>query len=171
MPLKGFWGKLDKIVAGYCSAIGFLTPALVAFIVVFICVDVFCRSVFNKPINGSIEIVQCLIAAAGFAAMARTTYADRHIRIDSLVNSLPPKAGFVVDVVMDVLPMTVIPIVVYASIRRFLDSVSSGEVTQILEWPMWPFLFIMCLGYLGMLLAQIMVIVKRVKEGVRERES
>ncbi len=112
MPLKGFWGKVDKIVSGYCGAIGLLTPVLVAFIVVFICVDIFCRSVFNKPINGSIEIVQCLIAAAGFAAMARTTYADAHIRIDSLVNTLPPKAAFVLDVIMDILPMTVVPIVV-----------------------------------------------------------
>ncbi len=171
MPLKGFWGKVDKIVAGYCKGIGVLTPVLVTFIVVFICVDIFCRSVFNKPINGSIEIVQCLIAAAGFAAMARTTYVDGHIRIDSLVNSLPPKVSFIVDVVMDILPMTVIPIVVYASLTRFTTSLADEEVTSIVEWPMWPFLFIMFLGYLGMLLAQIMVIVKRIKEGVRKHES
>lgn len=171
MPLKGFWGKLDKVVAGYCNAIGVLTPVLVVFIVVFICVDIFCRSVFNAPINGSIEIVQCLIASAGFAAMARTTYADGHIRIDSLVNALPPKAGFVVDVVMDILPMTVIPIVVYASCNRFMDSLASREATTIVQWPMWPFLLIMVLGYIGMLLAQIMVIVKRIHEGVRKDEQ
>lgn len=169
MPeMEGFWGKIDKIVKGYCNAVGVLTPLLVAFIVVFICVDITCRSLFNSPINGSIEIVQCLIAAAGFAAMARTTYADGHIRIDSLVHSMPPVVGFIVDIVMDVLPMTVIPLVVAASFNRLFDAISSNEVTTIVKWPMWPFLAIMCIGYIGMLLAQIMVIVRRVKEGVRK---
>ena len=169
MPLKGFWGKVDKVVAAYCSVIGTLTPILVAFIVVFICVDIFCRSVFNSPINGGIEIVQCLIATAGFAAMTQTTYSDRHIRIDSLVNTLPPKVSFVVDVVMNILPLAVLPIVVYASVLRTAEAITTNEVTAIIQWPMWPFLIVMILGYFGMLLAQITVIVKRIKEGVQEK--
>ena len=166
---RGFWAAVDKFVNGYCSVVSILTPVLVASIVVLICVDIFCRSVFNKPINGSIEIVQCLIAAAGFAAMARTTYNDGHIRIDSLVNALPPKVSFVVDVVMDIIPLTVIPIVVYASLLRFVESVTSHEVSTIVKWPMWPFLLVMVIGYLGMFLAQIMVTVKRIHEGVRKK--
>lgn len=170
MPQKsGFWGTVDKIVNGYCNAVSILTPVLVVFIVVFICVDIFCRSVFNRPISGSIEIVQCLIASAGFAAVSRTTYNDSHIRIDSLVNALPPKVSFAVDVIMDVIPLTVIPIVVYASILRFSESFASREVTTIVKWPMWPFLLVMAIGYLGMFLAQIMVTVKRIHEGVRSK--
>ncbi len=167
--LDGFWGKLDKFVRGYCNIVGILTPVLVAAIVVFICIDIVCRSVFNSPINGGIEIVQCLIAAAGFAAMARTTYADGHIRIDSLVNTLPPKVSYVVDIVMNLIPMTVIPLVVFASFTRLFESIISNEVTTIVEWPMWPFLIIMCIGFVGMFLAQIMVIVRRIKEGVQEK--
>lgn len=166
---NGFWETVDKIVDGYCNVVSILTPVLVAFIVVFICVDIFCRSMFNRPINGSIEIVQCLIAAAGFAAMARTTYNDGHIRIDSLVNALPPKMSFAVDVIMDVIPLTVIPIVVYASVLRLSEALASNEVTTIVNWPMWPFLLIMVIGYLGMFLAQIMVTVKRIHEGVRKK--
>lgn len=170
MPIMdGFWGKLDKFVQRYCNIVGILTPVLVAAIVVFICIDIVCRSLFNSPINGSIEIVQCLIAAAGFSAMGRTTYADGHIRIDSLVNALPPKVGFVIDIIMNLLPMTVIPFVVIASFNRFFEAVTSNEVTTIVQWPMWPFLIIMCIGFVGMFLGQLMVIVRRIKEGVREK--
>ena len=155
-----FVRRLDRAI-GMITRIGSLiTPVLIVFIMLLIVFDVSRRTLFDRPVSGSVELIQCLIAVAGFMAMGWTTYKDKHIRIDSLTNMLPKKAAHVLDMITSIVPLVVILPLIRQSIVRMQEAIEYNEATSILQIPMYPFIFFVVVGYVLLLLGQIMVIIR-----------
>lgn len=157
---KTFVQKLDRVIGTITRIGSLITPILIVFIMLLIVFDVSRRTLFDKPVSGSVELIQCLIAIAGFMAMGWTTYKDKHIRIDSLTNMLPKKAAYVLDLITSIIPLAVIIPLVRQSFVRMQQAIEYNEATSILQIPMYPFIFFVVVGYVLLLLGQMMVIIR-----------
>ena len=157
---KTFVQKLDRVIGTITRIGSLITPILIVFIMLLIVFDVSRRTLFDKPVSGSVELIQCLIAIAGFMAMGWTTYKDKHIRIDSLTNMLPKKAAYVLDLITSIIPLAVIIPLVRQSFVRMQQAIEYNEATSILQIHMYPFIFFVVVGYVLLLLGQMMVIIR-----------
>lgn len=152
--------KLDWLIGSITQIGGLITPVLIVFIMIMIVIDVIMRTLFQKPISGSVELIQCLIAVAGFMAMGWTTYKDKHIRIDSLTSMLPRSAAHVLDLITSIVPLVVIIPLTMQSFVRMQQAIEYNETTAILKIPMYPFIFFVVVGYVLLLLGQIIIIIR-----------
>ena len=152
--------KLDWVIGTITQIGGLVTPILIVFIMFLIVFDVTSRTLFNSPVSGSVELIQCLIAVAGFMAMGWTTYKDKHIRIDSLTSKLPLGVARVVDLITSIVPLVALVPLTWQSFVRMQQAIEFNENTAILQLPMYPFIFFVVVGYVLLLIAQIMVIIR-----------
>ncbi len=157
---KTFLDGLDRGIGLICKAGSYVTPVLILFIMLLIVFDVCRRTLFGNPVNGSVELIQNLIAVAGFMAMGWTTYLDKHIRIDSLTSKLPKTPQRIVDFVTSVVPLIVIIPLCRQGFVRTQQAAQYNEVTSILQITVVPFLFLMAIGFVLLLLGQIMVVLR-----------
>lgn len=155
-----FVRKLDAAIGMIEKVGGMITPILITFIMLLIIFDVTRRTLFNWPVSGSVELIQCLIAVSGFMAMGWTTYRNKHIRIDSLVSALPKKGAYVLNLLTSLIPLVVIIPLVRQSFVRMQQAIEYNEATSILQIPLYPFFLFMAISYVLLLLGQIMVIIR-----------
>lgn len=160
-----FVRKLDTIIGTINKIGGFITPLLIAFIMLLIIFDVTRRTLFDWPVSGSVELISNLIAIAGFMSMGWTTYRNKHIRIDSLVEMLPKKGAYVLNLITSLAPLVVIIPLVRQSFVRMQQAIEFNETTAILQIPMYPFFFLVAISYILLLLGQIMVIIRDIVGG------
>lgn len=131
---------LDRAVAGL-NAIGSLW---VLMLVIFICIDSFGRSFFNKPFDGVNEVVAVSMAFIVFCQLADTVRLNKLTRSDTflpiLENSRKVVARLVV-VGFDVLGIIVMACIIVGTWPRLIESIERGYYVGeagIFTFPDWP---------------------------------
>ncbi len=127
---RGFPERLFKGVA--------LLGGLVLLGLVFlVSAAVFARYVLNQPILGDQELVEIGMALVVMTAMPLTTFQGGHIRVDILDNWIGALGRFVGDVFARVASCIVLFLLVQKSWGKMLDAHEYGDVTNMIEIPVW----------------------------------
>jgi len=109
-------------------------------------IDVVSRTFFNKPVSGSYELSQLLIAVTAAFSFAYAQVYRSHIDIPVLTERLPKKAQAVLQCVTWLLGSILFAAVTWKSMEFGLYKLSEHEVTLTLGIPVGPFYFIMAGG-------------------------
>ncbi len=133
--------------------------------------DVTGRYVFKTPVKGSDELVGLLLLCVAACAFSYTQQEKRHIRIDILIDHVPPRARLGFDIFNYLFSLGVYGLItwqIFGTARKYILHLQFGTSTsEILHIPWTPFLIILGLGFailsLVMLSDMIIAIVKVVK--------
>src|SRR5882757_3297435 len=87
--------------------------ALVALMLVTV-FDVLLRYLFNKPIRGSYDIVECMLLIFIFHGMAAAFFGRRNITIDIIDGFIPPRVVAALIRLADVLSIVVLVLIFWA---------------------------------------------------------
>ena len=123
--------------------------------------DVFLRYVFNKPIRGSYDIVECMLLIFVFNGMAAAFFGRRNIAIDILDSFVAARVVTVLIRLADALSVLVLVLIFWAMITPAIQIYQYGDVkldSQIPIYWMWIAAF---LGLAGTILAAIVVLFAR----------
>lgn len=123
--------------------------------------DVFLRYVFNKPIRGSYDIVECMLLIFVFNGMAAAFFGRRNIAIDILDSFVAARVVTVLIRLADALSVLVLVLIFWAMITPAVQIYQYGDVkldSQIPIYWMWIAAF---LGLAGTILAAIVVLFAR----------
>lgn len=105
---------------------------------------------FDRPIPGTVEVIELTMGMMIFLAIGYTTFLRGHIRVDILITQLSPR----VQAFLDLLTLTIgLGFAALISWRLFLlasSRISNNDLTQIWELPVWPAAFIMAISSLLM---------------------
>ncbi len=126
--------------------------------------DVFLRYVFNAPIKGSMELTQYFMIVAGFLGVAWCAVKRGHLKVDFVVNRLPPRYKAIVDTITLILAMTVIPLVGWEGLVKARDTQLDKTVSSFLHIPAFPFYIVMGLGYALMFLVLLTVLAEFIRK-------
>jgi TRAP-type C4-dicarboxylate transport system permease small subunit len=158
MIFNGFSAGVRK-VALFFGYLGSIAMCLMAIIVT---IDVTGRFLFNKPLRGGIEIVEELMVCVIFLLLAYVTETEKHIKVDifiSLMEQKAPRLSRLISFVFDMLMIFVLAILTWQGFRGGLQAMGSGEVTDSLQIPHYPFRFVLMAGcaaaFLSLLFKQI----------------
>ena len=123
--------------------------------------DVFLRYVFNRPIRGSYDIVECMLLIFVFNGMAAAFFGRRNITIDLIDSFVTARVVTVLIRLADILSVVVLVLIFWAMINPAVQIYQYGDVkldSGISIYWMWIAAF---LGLAGTILAAVVVLFAR----------
>lgn len=110
--------------------------------------DVTGRYVFNKPISGTIEISQQMMAFIILLGLAFALVKGVHVRVGLVLDKLPRRLQIPAEVVADITGLFLCGLVTCGSWTQFLDSWIVGEwMPAAVKIPWWPAKLVMPIGF------------------------
>jgi TRAP-type C4-dicarboxylate transport system permease small subunit len=140
---------IQRIFKYFYALTGFL--AWMAFIgtgllVVVITVDVCGRYFVNKPLPGSLEIVQMIILVMSGFAMMLTAAKGKHIKIDLIPSKLSERGRVISNSLGELLGFCTWTLLTIAVYLQAIRSIRYGELTETLEIPKGPLMLILAIA-------------------------
>lgn len=134
--------------------------ALVALMMVTVA-DVFLRYVFNSPIRGSYDIVECMLLIFVFHGMAAGFFGRRNIVIDILDSFIAARAVAFLVHLADALSVLVLILIFWAMINPAVQIYQYGDVKLDSQIPIYWMWIAALLGLTGTVLAAVVVLFAR----------
>jgi len=119
--------RLAALIGGFAL---FLIMGLVAVSVIF-------RYVLGMPIFGSQEIVEIGMSVVVMLAMPFTSFSGSHIRVDIFDRRLGAAGRFFGDLISRTVGIFVLGLLVRKTWDKALDAHEYGDVTNMIEIPVW----------------------------------
>lgn len=110
--------------------------------------DVAGRYLFGRPIPGTFELTQFMLALIVFCSIGFTQVCKAHISIDVMVSRFSPRARAIIDSVTCLLSLGLFSVVTWQSAVHAVRTWRAGEVAGVLPLPIYPFVFAVALGSL-----------------------
>jgi TRAP-type C4-dicarboxylate transport system permease small subunit len=111
---------------------------MVILLTLLIVVDVGGRFLFNKPLQGGIEISRVVLAWILFLSLAYGLIQNVHVRVSFLVDRLSPRLHRIADVFTALLSVGFFALGMYAGWEQFRTSFAIGEEMAAPIWiPFW----------------------------------
>ena len=148
-------------VAGALAAIFML--AMVALTVA----DVFLRYLFNAPILGSVELTEYFMVIAGFLGLAWCALKGGHVKVDLIINHLPPRFQAITDSITLILAMTVVPLLAWQGFAQARYTLLHKSASPILDIPAYPFYTAVGLGCALLFLALATVLAEFIRKAIK----
>ena len=109
--------------------------------------DVISRSFFNKPIAGSFELSEYMLAIIILLAAAYTQQVKGHVWVDFFTVRFSQRLQNVFRVITDLASLFIIAVLV---VMGYVQAHEEKAVSDMLRIPQWPFKMLVCVG--GLLL-------------------
>jgi len=141
--LERFRNMVQKASYGACFVGMFLAIPLMLLTVG----DVMGRSFFNKPIPGTFELSEYMLAVIVLLGAAYTQQVKGHVGVDFLTSRYSAKTQAVLQAVTTLAALLIVAILVW---QGCLEGIHEKAVSDQLRVPQWPFKLLVAVG--GLLL-------------------
>lgn len=123
--------------------------------------DITGRSAVSHPVPGTVEITSMMLVVVVFLAVAHSEDMGDHITIDLIYERVGDGAKRFFDIFADLLTLVVVGLMAFQLYKFGLRNLDSGAETPVLEWPLWPFVFVAAAGSALYALSTVMRMVLR----------
>jgi TRAP-type C4-dicarboxylate transport system permease small subunit len=123
--------------------------------------DIAGRSALNNPVPGTVEVTSMLLVVVVFLAVAHSEDRGDHISIDLIYERVGKGAKWFMDVFSDLVTIAVLGLMAFQLYHFGLRNIASGAETPVLDWPVWPFVFVAAFGAALYTLSTVMRLVLR----------
>ena len=117
------------------AACGWVAAVALAAMMLLTVADVLLRAVLNRPIRGTLEIVELLLACSFFLALPATFLRDEHIVVD-VVDGLAPRRVPLLRRLAGMLGVLLMAVMTWQGWIAARDSVVFNDVTSDLSLPL-----------------------------------
>ena len=168
MTMSRLFGIFEVIVFRFSRWMGAVAIVVLGAMMFFTVLDVFLRAFFNTPIRGDVEIIELAMVCVGFLGLAWCAMRGMHIQVDLLVTFFSKKGRSAFDVFNYLLGMGVCFIFTYKSVAEGIANRELNNLSAVLKIPLFPFYWIVAVGYAMLLLAVIVLFFKALVEVIKK---
>jgi TRAP-type C4-dicarboxylate transport system permease small subunit len=161
---KAAEGAFGRVLRWLSLAAGWILVLLLLYTVA----DVVLRYVFNMPFRGSREFTQFMMAVIVFLGLAYCGWTGGHVAVDILERPLDKPGWRWVPGAL-----TLISAVLFAAIAWYTlhDGIAQmRRVSNMLRWPIYPFIFVAALGSAAYSLVLFVQAARGMRQGKRETQ-
>jgi TRAP-type C4-dicarboxylate transport system permease small subunit len=108
--------------------------------------DVFLRYVFNRPILGSYELTEFMMAILVFSTIGYTMAVKGHVVVDLVFSQLPQRARDILECVTSFIAFILFAIVGWRNALQAVTAWQRNDVTAELFIPISPFVLFVAIG-------------------------
>ncbi len=156
-------GKAKVLEKGISSASNILSLIGVALLFILMLqgvADVIGRYVFNKPLIGTMERAEVLLALTVLLAWGYTQLAKAHIDVTFFVSRLPHRAQALVNIITTFLALVLFSLIMWQGVVIAKAYHEAGRLIYVIHWPLAPFQLVVSLGALVVCLVLVMQLVQ-----------
>jgi TRAP-type C4-dicarboxylate transport system permease small subunit len=124
------------------------------------------RYVFARPITGSTEMIEFMMAIL-IMGIVPAALANKHIRVDILMERLTPKGQALFDAMTLFVGSWLVVILGWRALMACLFMIRNDVRSPTLDVPIYPFYVIMAMGFIFLFLSMIVILVRKVTEAFR----
>ena len=158
--------KLSRVVDSVSSKVNLVGMILLAGLMLTISIDVILRYIFNRPLKGSIDIIEVMLVIVVFFGMAYTETKGGHVTVDILTSRLSHRARAVVDSIARALVAGVLVIITWQSIVYAIRWMAAGPTTSVLRIPEYPLILVVAFGSTLFLLVVLIKLIYSISEAL-----
>jgi TRAP-type C4-dicarboxylate transport system permease small subunit len=105
--------------------------------------DVLLRGVFNKPIPGTFELSQYILAVFILLGAAYTQQVKGHVGVNFITSRLSPRSRAICEILTTLLSLFIIAVVVW---QGWVEGITEKTVSDQLRIPQYPFRVLVAVG-------------------------
>jgi len=137
------WGEVKKGIRRMNYAICAIGMAMVIPLMLLTFADVMLRGFFNKPIPGTFEISQYMLAFFILLGAAYTQQVKGHVGVNFITSRLSSRLQAVCEIVTTLLSLFIIAILVW---QGWVEGIAEKAVSDQLRIPQYPFKVLVAVG-------------------------
>jgi len=129
--------------------------------------DVMLRSLFRRPILGTTELTENMMACLAFLALAWCAVERNHLKVDLVMILLPERVQAVFDSFTSLAGLCLVGLI---SWRSFLEAAVVKELnieSSLLRIPAYPFYYVMAVGFAILCVVMVMQFVEHLGKAVK----
>ncbi len=167
-PAAGGLSTLNGRVTMWLARAGAVGLAVI--MVLTFC-DVIGRYVFNAPIVGTVEVTELLMGMMVYLGVGLTTHARGHIRVDIVIDLLPPRVRTFLDILTLAISIVLVSLMCWHLWRKADATVEKNDLTQIWEWPVWPAAYVIAAASLLMVTSMLLQLGQAMRDFARGADA
>jgi len=137
------WGEVKKGIRRINYVVCAIGMAVILPLMLLTFADVMLRGFFNKPIPGTFEISQYMLAVFILLGAAYTQQVKGHVGVDFVTSRLSPRLRAVCEIITTLLSLFIIAIVVW---QGWVEGITEKAVSDQLRIPQYPFRVLVAVG-------------------------
>ena len=137
------WGEVKKGIRRINYVVCAIGMAVILPLMLLTFADVMLRGFFNKPIPGTFEISQYMLAVFILLGAAYTQQVKGHVGVDFVTSRLSPRLRAVCEIITTLLSLLIIAIVVW---QGWVEGITEKAVSDQLRIPQYPFRVLVAVG-------------------------
>ncbi len=162
--MQGF----DKAVRKFTNILCYIAVAMLAVLMLLGASDVIGRYFFNKPIKGTLEISEILLAVIVLFGLAYTSSVGGHVRVDTFVLLFSPRLQAIVGCIVSFLSLIIFFLIGWQGAELALQSWERHRSIDVFFIPIAPFQLFVSIGALAVCLELIVQIRNFIFAGRKE---
>lgn len=148
--------RISKIVGRVNEWVGKAISFLLVVMIVTICYEIIARYFFNRPTIWSLELNTYLLCVYSLLGGGFTLLRGGHVNVDVLYGRFPIKTRAVLDCLTSFFFFIFVCVIIWNGWKMSYQSMVYGETSgTLLDWPLFPTMFIVPIGSLLLLLQGI----------------
>ena len=158
-----FWEKAENVIKKISRLFDRVAGLGVVLLMALVVINAITRTAFGAPILGVYEYVGFLAASIIGLALAHCSVQSGHIAISLITDKLHDRAQIFVDTFAKILSVVVLGLFSYQMVLYAVRSAASGEVSLTTWIPIFPFILIVALGFMGLTLVVFVKLITNLK--------
>ena len=159
-----FLQRADGKILALSRIMGIIAIIVLVAMMFFTVLDVTLRAFFNRPIPGDVEVIELSMVCAGFFGLAWCAMRGMHIKVDLLVSFLPKPIQMLMDAFNYVLGFGICAVFAWQSFTEGAANRAMHSISSILHIPLFPFYWLMGIGFGVLCLAILMLLARSIAE-------
>jgi tripartite ATP-independent transporter DctM subunit len=137
---------LERVYSPLSRAMDVVGRAILACMVLLITSDVVLRYIFNRPIKGSYELIELMLAAITFLGLAYTQLMKDHVSVTLVTEKLSPRTVAILESASYLLCLIILALITWQAVVGAEVLRIQGTSSDLLLIPIYPFMWIVAFG-------------------------
>jgi TRAP-type C4-dicarboxylate transport system permease small subunit len=137
------WGEVKRGIRRINYLVCAIGMATIIPLMLLTFADVMLRGFFNKPIPGTFELSQYILAVFILLGAAYTQQVKGHVGVNFITSRLSPRSRAICEIVTTLLSLFIIAILVW---QGWVEGITEKTVSDQLRIPQYPFRMLVAVG-------------------------
>lgn len=163
------WAQFsERKIDALCRVMSIIAISILLAMMLLTVLDVVLRAFFNRPIIGTVELIEIAMICVGYLGLAWCAMKGMHIKVDLVVSFMPKKAQAVIDSFCYFLCLGTC---LFIARQTYLEGIAIRDmkaITPNLQVPLFPFYWVISFGYVVLTMAILILFTKSLKEALKK---
>ena len=146
MKRKQLGSSFQAWVYWISKALNSFASIILFFMMLLTIADVFLRKVFSQSILGTVEVTEFMMVILLFFAVTQTEILDGHVKVDLIMSQFGERTKTLTDMIIQFVCFLLFGLFTWSTLVYAAKMRASGEVSQDLWLPVYPFIYVVALG-------------------------